>query len=128
MAGHPFRPRARSLLLVALALAGCAPPELEVAEPAFLPAGKFAFLHAGRTTREEVLLRLGTPSAHLEGERLLCYAFGVTPDGTWYRRGRAWIRTDPEGPRPVYLGETHSLVLVFDPGGVLVRHSLVVPR
>ncbi|HJV89720.1 MAG TPA: hypothetical protein VJ623_05390 [Holophagaceae bacterium] len=117
-----------TLLVVAACLGGCAPPELQVAESAFTHTGILAFLQDGRTTREEVVLRLGTPNAHFEGERILCYAFGRTSKQEWVRNGRAWLPRAPEGPRPVYLGETHSLVLVFDPGGVLTRHSLVVSR
>jgi len=111
-------------LLCTVLLVGCTPPTLQQAEPSFRHAGGLAFLEEGRTTREEVLWRLGTPNAHFEGERILTYAFSKLADGRWIRRGRqqtmAW--------GPAYQHPTESLVLVFGPDGRLLRHSLVVAK
>lgn len=105
-------------------LVGCAPPQLRQAAPAEIQAEWLAFLSDGKTTREEVLLRLGTPSAQLEGERILTYAFARSAVGARNSVGRRWgqaqkmpVFTDP------HIG---SLVLVFAADGRLVRHSLVV--
>ena len=112
--------------LVLLALA-CTPPTLQPGDPALLRLGPLAFLQDGRTTREEVLLSLGTPSAHFEGDRVLTYALWNTSGETWVRRGRS-LGTNPAGSPPAYTQPTDNLVLVFDASGVLTRHSLVVAR
>jgi hypothetical protein len=105
-------------------LAACTPPRLRQAAPAELQVEWLAFLSDGKTTREEVLLRLGTPNAHLEGERILTYAFSRNAAGAWGPVGRSWGRAQKE---PVYSDQPiHSLVLVFATDGRLVRHSLVV--
>jgi hypothetical protein len=86
-----------------------------------------AFLRDGQTTREEVLMRLGTPNAHFEGDRILTYAFWKFSAGAWIRRGRTWATLN-EALRPGYHPPTDDLVLVFGPDGILLRHSLVVAR
>ncbi|NWJ40932.1 MAG: hypothetical protein HXX12_08165 [Geothrix sp.] len=116
--------RRRGLLLSLVLLAGCTPPLLRQAQPAELRAEWLAFLVDGRTTREEVLLRLGTPSAHLEGERILTYAFSRRASGARTREGRS---LDREQKVPVFRAHgMENLVLVFAADGSLIRHSLVV--
>jgi hypothetical protein len=106
-------------------LAGCTPPLLRQAEPAELQVAWLAFLSDGKTTREEVLLRLGTPSAQLEGERILTYAFSRNAAGAWRPATRSWGRAQEA---PIFTDDQiSSLVLVFAADGRLVRHSLVVP-
>jgi hypothetical protein len=105
-------------------LSGCTPPLLRQVLPAELQGGPFAFLADGRTTREEVLLRLGTPSARFEGERILTYAISRRASGGWVWPGRSL-----EGGRKAPLFQARgmeNLVLVFGSDGSLVRHSLVV--
>ncbi len=107
-----------------LLLVACTPPLLRQAEPAELQVAWLAFLSDGKTTREEVLFRLGTPSAHLEGERILTYAFSRNTGGAWRLAGRNWNRAQQA---PVFTEyPIRSLVLVFAADGRLVRHSLVV--
>ena len=121
---RPQPPRRRGLLLSLVLLAGCTPPLLRQARPAELRAEWLAFLVDGKTTREEVLLRLGTPSAHFEGERVLTYAFSRRPAGARTREGRS---LDLEQRVPVFrVYRMENLVLVFAADGSLVRHSLVV--
>jgi len=105
-------------------LAGCTPPLLRQAELAEIQVEWLAFLNDGKTTREDVLLRLGTPSAQLEGERILTYAFSRDAGGAWGPVARRWGRAQKA---PIF-SERHigSLVLVFAADGRLVRHSLVV--
>ncbi len=129
--GHPMsRPRRASALVLGFALAlllGCRPPILQQGEPSFLHTGSLAFLEDGRTTREAVLLRLGTPSAHFEGDRILTYGVWKSSAGGWIRRGRS----PAPSRKGLHLGfqqPTDDLVLVFDPTGILMRHSLVVAR
>jgi outer membrane protein assembly factor BamE (lipoprotein component of BamABCDE complex) len=109
-----------SLLGLALLL-GCVPPVVPP-EPQRLQQGLLAFLADGRTTREEVLLKLGTPLATFEGDRLWTYDFSWHPDGEWRRVGVTVQSPWHYGFRP----GACSLVLVFNAQGVVVRHSLVV--
>lgn len=122
-----------SLFLALAMLAGCAPPLLRQAHPAELQAEWLAFLVDGKSTREEVLLRLGTPSARFEGERILTYAFSRSPNGGWVRevRSRAGGTTMARADHfvPAFRSyRVNNLVLVFTADGRLARHSLVVPE
>lgn len=115
-----------SPLLGLTLLVGCTPPVLRQAGPAELQAEWLAFLVDGKTSREDVLLRLGTPSAHLEGDRLLTYAFSPNRAGAWSPATRRW---DPTQKIYVYSGyRIGSLVLVFAGDGRLLRHGLVVAQ
>ena len=112
------------LLLGLALLGGCTPPQLRQAAPADLQVEWLAFLCDGKTTREEVLLRLGTPSANLEGERILTYAFSRNRMGAWGLAERRWGRAQQ---MPIYADSpVSSLVLVFAADGRLIRHSLVM--
>ncbi len=75
------------------------------------------FLEAGKTTREEVLLKLGQPSATLEQERVLTYRIGEDSQEARYviaaRAILPWQQVQ------------YSLVLVFDGNGRLEKQSLV---
>lgn len=98
-------------ILLALALAGCATPD-RAARPDLL-----TFLEPGRTHREDVLLKLGQPSAAFEQERIITYRIGETA------RHDQFIVT----PGTVYRWQKvrYSLVLVFDGGGILRKQALV---
>jgi hypothetical protein len=94
------------------------------ARPEKLFQGLLAFLVDGKSRRDEVLLRLGPPMAQFEGERILTYAFREDERGEWQRV----VRSTFSDGRHLYPPGTSSLVLVFGPDGVLLRHSLVVAR
>lgn len=75
------------------------------------------FLHQGQTTREEVLLKLGQPSASFEKERIFTYRMdGNGGDGPHVVNPRALM---PWGPA------RYSLVIVFNTNGVFEKQSLV---
>ena len=112
------------ILVTALA-AGCNAPTVQPAPPERLEQGQLAFLQPGKTTRENVLLHLGTPMAQFEGERILTYAFNRDAQGQWQRVGR-WS-ANGQG-RFDYAPGTCSLVLVFGPDGVLLRQSLILSQ
>ncbi|HSH15160.1 MAG TPA: hypothetical protein VLD18_03940 [Verrucomicrobiae bacterium] len=100
-----------SALVFAFCLAGCA---------TVIPGasrGLLAFLQPGSTTRQEVVLALGQPSATLEQERILTYRIGEDP-----RQGYYVITAKALMP---WEAVRHSLVLVFDVEGVLQQHRLV---
>lgn len=131
--GQRLSLRCDGLFLALAMLVGCTPPLLRQAHPAELQAEWLAFLVDGKTTREEVLLRLGTPSAHFEGERILTYAFSRSSTGGWVREGKSkaggttLVRDDSFAP--AYRSyRVSNLVLAFAADGRLARHSLVVPE
>jgi hypothetical protein len=124
----PSAPWPRAALLgLALALTACKPPTLQQGEASLFEGGPLAFLEEGRATREDVLLRLGTPNAHFEGDRILTYAFWAFSPRGWDRRGRM-PTGDGKWPPLAYPSPTDNLVLVFRADGVLARRSLVVAR
>jgi hypothetical protein len=102
----------------------CDPPTLGLAARDRFQSAPFAFLQEGRTTREEVLLRLGTPSAQFQEARVLSYTYLTLPSGRFLRMGRFW---DPISRRAVFRGQgVHDLMLAFDERGVLRQQALVV--
>ncbi|NWJ40933.1 MAG: hypothetical protein HXX12_08170 [Geothrix sp.] len=116
--------RSRALLLalpIGLALGvGCVDPGVVQEKARAFEAGLLEPIQDGRTTRQEVLLRLGTPSAAFEGGRILTYDFVVDLSGEWRRVGTS-VLSDWSYALP----RTTTLVLVFGPEDRLVRHSLV---
>ncbi len=99
---------------ILLLLGGCVTPNQFPAKPHLLD-----FLQDGKTTKEETLLKLGQPSATLESEKYLTYRVGQDTKQGYFLLDRA-----PMG----WAGVKYSLVLVFDPQGVLQKHSLVEVR
>lgn len=118
---------ATALLALAAALCGlaCATPHLQVEDPATLLTGPLAFLADGATTRADVILTLGEPSARFEGDRILTYALTADKEGRWHLSPPQAL---PGTPFKDWPSGTGSLVLVFGPDGVLARHSFVVPK
>lgn len=117
----------RGVLLICIAgtpavVTACALP-VAVME-ADVVKGRIPFLREGRTTREEVLNRLGHPTGEYDDGRILIYVLqeDVTdrlhsgPVGGAPNRGSQWRPTQ------------YQLVLVFGTGGVLERQSLVRVR
>lgn len=115
-------PRAHSpLLFLALVLGlACVSPAAMQEKARTFEAGLLGPLRDGQTTRQDLLLRLGTPSSAFEGGRILTYDFVVDPAGEWHWAGAGatseWAYSHPR---------TVSLVLVFAPDDRLLRHSLV---
>ncbi len=115
------RTRARQALHIAaklglvLLLAGCAtttPPPPPLGAPVDV-----GFIRDGITTRADCVQRLGAPSktiATTAGGEVLTYWVGRDQAGL--RAVASWATFEPV---------RYSLVLSFDVGGVLVRHSMV---
>jgi hypothetical protein len=110
--------------LLALLIPGCATPTSPV-----IPGAKkdlLAFLHTGKTTREEVLATLDQPSKVFEQDRILTYWVS-------YERGQGYYIVSPPKPsesveeqfRYWQTKRYYSLVLVFDANGVLRESKLV---
>lgn len=113
-------------LVLSLGLAvglGCLDPAVIQERQRAFEAGVLEGIQDGRTTRQEVLLRLGGPSAAFEEGRILTYDFVMEASGEWRRVG-AIATNDWSFAWP----RTASLVLVFSPEDRLVRHNLVKDR
>ncbi|WP_257306946.1 hypothetical protein [Geothrix campi] len=101
----------------------CVSPSVTQGKMRAFEAGLLGSIQDGQTTRQEVLLRLGTPSSAFEGGRILTYDFAANLGGEWERAGGGQV-SEWAYPHP----RAASLVLVFGPDDRLVRHSLVKHR
>jgi hypothetical protein len=106
---------AASLLMI---FSGCQTPHVEVAESTIMQQ-YLPYIQDGSTTREDVLLKLGVPSAQYEEERILTYVLRLSENDHLY------VVTHKV---PSWCPGVYSLVLVFGPDNVLKKHSLVVGR
>ncbi len=115
-----------SVMSLIILATGCATPKVQLADPQLLFKSELlSFVQDGVTTREEVVLKLGIPSAQIEGEKILMYQLRADKDGKWHLVAPLWnvspgLRAWSEG--------TCSLVLVFGENGVLRKHSLVTTQ
>ena len=115
-----------SSLVLILIVASCATrrtPHIQPTGTKFISNSKLlGFIQDGITTREEVVLKLGTPSAKFEGEKILTYQLRVD-------KAENWDLVYPQVSEPfgfrVWREGTYSLVLVFGDDGALQKHSLV---
>lgn len=110
-------------LTLIVILTGCATPRVQTADTKLLFSSELlGFIRDGITTREEVVLKLGIPSAQFEGEKILTYQLRADQAGKWHLVAPQINRIT--GFRE-WREETCSLVLVFGEDGVLRKHSLV---
>ena len=100
--------------LIAVLSTGCVATRQPAADPRLLD-----FLQDGQTSKEAVLLKLGQPSALLEGGRILTFRLGHEKKRGYFLR---------EAGVTDWLSLRYSLVLVFDDQQVLRRHALVEVR
>jgi len=96
------------------------------AQVADVEKSQLAFVCDGVTTREEILLKLGVPSAQFEGERILTYRLGLSPRGALAPMSPEVAAEDSH--YAVWSWPAYNLVLVFDPTNVLLRHSFIEVR
>ena len=104
-------------------LSGCVTPKITALGPEAVRDGYLPFIEDGKTTREQVLLKLGVPSAQFEGGRILTYVLRLDDDDRLQVLQRH-MHTSTSQWRP----GTYSRVVVFAADGVLARHSLVVSQ
>ncbi len=110
--------------MLALGVAGCQSvtgntgPVTAKEEAALLKAP----IRDGETTREEVLLAFGLPSASFEGDRILAYRLASTQTGVM-------VLTREVDPFDVRVSAWHiahyNLIVVFDAQGVVERHVVL---
>jgi uncharacterized protein YceK len=98
-------------LAVTAAMSGCGMPLHRIAEEE--AAKRAGFVRVSRTTRDEVVRRLGPPGSAFEDGRIVAYALRDS-DGKLQLAGTA----SPD----------FYLMLVYSPEGVVVRRSLVQTR
>lgn len=110
--------------LLSLIVAGCATVAIPGADLHLLQ-----FLQSGQTTRREVVLKLGQPSATFEQERILTYRLGHDPKQGYYVVSSTRVLSSQGNlymvPEFSWEVARYSLVLIFDANGVLEKQSLV---
>jgi hypothetical protein len=112
-----------SSIALIIMVASCATPHIQPTDTKLLFNSELiGFIQDGITTREEVVLKLGTPSAQFEGEKILTYQLRFDQTGNWHLLAPQISATT--GLRE-WREEACSLVLVFGADGVLRKHSLV---
>ncbi len=85
-----------------------------------------SYLEDGRTAKQQVLLRLGLPSAQFEGEKILTYRMKLSK-----KEGLVVVSRESDAKNPwlsQWVRAEYSLVLIFDDQHVLKRHSLLHVR
>ena len=119
----------RGLQLIMLAMAivllatGCATPHVQSADPQLLFKSELlGFIQDGVTTREELVVKLGIPSAQFEGEKILIYQLWADQAGKWHL-----VSSQISSNYGSMVSQTgmSSLVLVFGDDGVLRKHNMV---
>ena len=86
---------------------------------------KLQFLSDGKTTREDILMKLGEPSGQFEGERVFTYMVSIDSEGKLHVLPRQ-LALNPNDPRRYKLNSSIcSLVLIFRPDNILEKHRLI---
>ena len=116
------RARVLACLLVIGFLAACVDALSEEEKIASLNRS-IAFIEPGKTTRSDILLHFGSPTAVFEQERIFTYRMYLHPV--------QGLRSVPHGaPGPSHgvpaLGNIH-FIIVFDAAGVVERHEVLMP-
>lgn len=109
-----MKPRTVPLLITAIMIAGCATVVAPLEPP--LVSERLPFIYDGKTSKEEVLSRLGEPDSRYEGGRILTYK--MCEDISLEGRLRFSNSCSPK--------RTNTLILVFGPDDLIERHSLVL--
>lgn len=115
-----------SAIAIALLATGCATPHVQSADPQVLFRSELlGFIQDGVTTREEVVVKLGIPSAQFEGEKILIYQLWADQTGKWHLAS-----SQISSSYNFMLSQTgkSSLVLVFGDDGILRRHNMVTAQ
>ena len=122
--------RRTQLIMLAMAIVllatGCATPHLQSADPQLLFKSELlGFIQDGVTTREEVVVKLGIPSAQFEGEKILMYPLWADQAGKWHL-----VSPQISSSYSFMLSQTgrSSLVLVFGDDGILRKHNMVTAQ
>lgn len=109
--------------LILLLLSGCAETKLQTLDDSVLQQ-QLALLEDGKTTKQDILLRFGIPSAQFEGERILTYRLRFNQKENRFEViSREVDRRDPRFAE--WMQTEYNLVLVFDDKHILQKHSML---
>jgi outer membrane protein assembly factor BamE (lipoprotein component of BamABCDE complex) len=109
--------------LILLLASGCAETKLHTVDD-FMVQQQLGLLEDGKTTKQEILLKFGIPSAQFEGERILTYRLRYIQDQNRFEVASREV--DRRDPRFAQWGWTeYNLVLVFDEKHILQKHSML---
>ena len=103
------------LVVMILLAAGCAASTVAPQDQQFV-SERLPFLRDGKTSRKEVLTRLGAPDYRHEGGRILAYKMWMCAVEVQQPLSEEIRCRDPG---------TYNLILVFGPNNLVERHSLV---
>ncbi len=112
------------IILFAVTGPGCAPKYQIVDEE--VETIWFPYLQDGKTTKEDVLLRLGLPTAQFEGEKILTYRLMLSSNEGLVVVSREIDIKDPRLSQ--WARAEYSLILVFNDQHILKKHSLLRVR
>ncbi len=108
-----------------MALFSCS-EKMFVADAAF-EQKHFPFIADQKTTREEIILKLGEPSWSFEKGRILTYRIAIDKRGNVNPVRVTNNKSDPYFSYMSYIAtKYYSLVLVFSGNNVLQQHSLLL--
>jgi outer membrane protein assembly factor BamE (lipoprotein component of BamABCDE complex) len=109
--------------LILLILSGCAETKLHTVDDSLMQQ-QLDPLEDGKTTKQEILLKFGIPSAQFEGERIFTYRLRYNKEQNRFEVVSR--ETDRRDPRFADWGWTkYNLVLVFDEKHILQKHSML---
>jgi outer membrane protein assembly factor BamE (lipoprotein component of BamABCDE complex) len=109
--------------LILLLLSGCAETRLHTMDDSMMQQ-QLAPLEDGKTTKQEILLKFGIPSAQFEGERIFTYRLRFNQEANRFEVAAREV--DRRDPRFAQWGWTeYNLVLVFDEKHILQKHSML---
>jgi hypothetical protein len=118
-----FRRFAAIGFLILLPLSGCAETKLHTVDDSMLQQ-QLAPLEDGKTTKQEILLKFGIPSAQFEGERIFTYRLRFKQnDNRFEVISKEVDRRDPRFAE--WMQTEYNLVLVFDDKHVLQKHNML---
>jgi hypothetical protein len=105
-------------LIMAFTLLGCSQRRIPI--DADVVKSRLPFLIEKRTTKEEVLARLGGPLNEYENGRIATYILRENVNSRF--------QVGDTGPSKTLTSEIYNLVLVFGPNGILERYSVIRVR
>jgi outer membrane protein assembly factor BamE (lipoprotein component of BamABCDE complex) len=109
--------------LVILLLSGCAETRLQTVDDSIVQQ-QLALLEDGKTTKQDILLKFGIPSAQFEGEKIFTYRLRYNQKENRFEVvSREVDRRDPRFAE--WMQTEYNLVLVFDEKHVLQKYSML---
>jgi hypothetical protein len=109
--------------LILLLLSGCAETRLQTLDDSMVQQ-QLGLLEDGKTTKQDILLKFGIPSAQFEGEKILTYRLRFNQKENRFEViSREVDRRDPRFAE--WMQTEYNLVLVFDEKHILQKHSML---